>query len=161
MADRVTVEPIAGFQGEYRWLSNFEPVDIAFEGILYPSVEHAYVAAKTTDHKLRLSIAQMATPGRAKRAGRTLLLRPDWDQVKLSVMEALLRLKFTNVRLRRLLLSSRPRMLIEGNTWGDQFWGMTWESGAIPGWTGENHLGKLLMKIRDEFPTDDAGVLLP
>lgn len=148
MADRV----IEGFHGEYRWLSNFEPVQIAFEGILYPSVEHAYVAAKTTDSKLKFTISQMATPGQAKRAGRALLVRPDWDNIKLLVMEKLLTLKFTDVRLRKLLHSTRGMTLVETNTWGDRFWGVCGE--------GENHLGKLLMKIRDDFPLDDTGVLI-
>src|ERR1700741_5466472 len=122
------------FQGEYRWLSNFEPVDVVFEADLYPSVEHAYVAAKTTDRDLRKTIARLATPGAAKRAGRALKVRADWELVKLQIMEDLVRQKFMHVRLRRLLMSTGDMEIIEGNTWGDQFWGMTWKDGAIPGW---------------------------
>lgn len=139
------------FQGDYRWLSNFEPVDVVFEAEIYPSVEHAYVAAKTVDRNLRKTIAVLSSPGAAKRAGRSLKLRPDWEMVKLVVMEDLIRQKFLHVRLRKLLMSTVGMTLIEGNTWGDQFWGMTWQDGAIPGWVGENHLGKIIEKVRAEW----------
>jgi ribA/ribD-fused uncharacterized protein len=132
------------FQGDYRWLSNFEPVDVVFEGELYPSVEHAYVAAKTLDRELRKYIAGLPTPGAAKRAGRALKLRPDWEMVKLTIMEDLIRAKFQHVRLRRLLMSTVGMDIVEGNTWGDRFWG-------VCGGEGENHLGRLIMKIRGEW----------
>lgn len=145
MADRV----IDSFQGDYRWLSNFEPVDVVFEGELYPSVEHAYVAAKTLDRELRKTIALMATPGAAKRAGRAIKLRPDWEMVKLDVMEKLVRQKFMHVRLRRLLLSTGDMEIIEGNTWGDTFWG-------VCNGVGENHLGKIIMAVRAEWIKAEA-----
>jgi ribA/ribD-fused uncharacterized protein len=145
MAHRV----IDSFQGEYRWLSNFEPVDIVYEAELYPSVEHAYVAAKTLDRDLRKSIALLPTPGAAKRAGRSLKLRPDWEMVKLTVMEDLLRQKFQHVRLRRLLMSTVGIDIVEGNTWGDRFWG-------VCDGVGENHLGRLIMKIRAEWMEKEA-----
>lgn len=145
MADRV----IDSFQGDYRWLSNFEPVDVVFEGILYPSVEHAYVAAKVLDRTTREYIAQLPTPGAAKRAGRALKLRPDWELVKLDVMECLVRQKFQHVRLRRLLMSTVGMEIVEGNTWGDTFWGVC--SGV-----GENHLGKIIMQVRSEWMADEA-----
>jgi hypothetical protein len=37
------------FHNEYRFLSNFYPAEVSFEGLVFPTVEHAYVAAKTTD----------------------------------------------------------------------------------------------------------------
>jgi ribA/ribD-fused uncharacterized protein len=135
---------IDSFQGDYRWLSNFEPVDIIFEGELYPSVEHAYVAAKTVNHLERDFIRTLPTPGAAKRHGRKLKLRPDWEMVKLTIMEDLIRAKFQHVRLRRLLMSTVGMDIVEGNTWGDRFWG-------VCGGEGENHLGRLIMKIRGEW----------
>jgi hypothetical protein len=147
MADRV----IDSFTGEDRWLSNFWPVEVVFEGALYPSVEHAYVAAKTLDRDVRASIAQLQTAGAAKRAGRALKVRADWELVKYDIMESLIRQKFQHVALRRQLMATGQGMLIEGNTWGDRFWGMTWQEGPIPGWVGENNLGKIIMRVRDEW----------
>lgn len=143
MADELT--PITSFKDEYRFLSNFWPATVLFENILYPTVEHAYVAAKTLDRTTRLGIAAISTPGKVKRVGRSLELRPDWELVKLTVMEDLLELKFMHADLRRMLQATAPRELIEGNTWGDTFWG-------VCDGVGENHLGKLLTKTRDAFP---------
>ncbi len=137
---------IDSFQGEYRWLSNFEPVDIVFEGELYPSVEHAYVAAKTLDRTARKAIALLSTPGAAKRAGRMLKVRPDWDTVKLDVMRSLTRQKYHHARLRRLLLATGDAQIVEGNTWGDTFWG-------VCNGEGENHLGKIIMEVRAQWMT--------
>lgn len=110
----------------------------------YPSVEHAYQAAKTTVPQERAKIARLATPGEAKRAGRRVTLRPDWDAIKLDVMRGLLLQKFTYPDLGRALLETKPAELIEGNSWHDTFWGVDLTTGR-----GENHLGKLLMEIRD------------
>lgn len=138
---------IDSFQGDYRWLSNFEPVDVVYEEELYPSVEHAYVAAKTTDRVTRKGIALLPTPGAAKRAGRSLKRRLDWDCIKLSVMEQLVRQKFQHVRLRRLLMATGDMEIVEGNTWGDTFWG-------VCNGVGENHLGRIIMKVRSEWMQD-------
>jgi ribA/ribD-fused uncharacterized protein len=145
---------ITEFDGEYRFLSNFHPAPMEYERISYPTVEHAYQAAKTTDYHERQRIAALPSPGRAKRAGAKLTLRPDWDALRLNVMETLLRQKFTlHADLRALLLATGDAILEEGNTWGDVFWG-------VCNGVGENHLGKLLMKIRDELknqPQNPAG----
>lgn len=142
---------IDSFSGEYRFLSNFWPAEVEFEGQRYPSVEHAYQAAKTLDPVERRRIATQATPSAAKRAGRALVLRDDWLEVKLDVMESCVRDKFTrHAELRRRLLETGDAELVEGNTWGDRYWGV------FEG-QGENHLGKILMKIRGELrakPTD-------
>lgn len=140
----VTPEIIHEFQGFYRWLSNFWKVPVEMDGMIYPSVEHAYQAAKTFDQSARLSIQALYKPGDAKRAGRRVTLRTDWEKVKLDVMLALLRNKFLDKNLREKLLATGDSMLIEGNTWGDTFWGMCGDS-------GENHLGRLLMQVRDEI----------
>ena len=132
---------ISEFQGDFRFLSNFWPCVIEFEGIKFSSVEHAYQAAKTLDIKERKRIAKLLTPGKAKRAGQELKIRPDWEEIKLSIMRELLIKKFSHRELMfRLKLTEGE--LIEGNNWGDTFWG-------ICRGKGENHLGKLLMEIRD------------
>lgn len=140
----VKLPPVSAFSGEYRFLSNFWPARIAYEGIEYPSTEHAYQAAKTLDVGYRNFVAGLSTAAQAKRAGKAAQLRSDWEQVKLQVMEDVLRLKFTDPDLAARLTATRGRELIEGNTWGDRFWG-------VCGGRGENHLGKLLTKIRDSL----------
>jgi N-glycosidase YbiA len=132
------------FKGEFRFLSNFWPAIVEFEGIIFPTVEHAYQAAKTLDMQARRVIAEMPLAGDAKRAGRTLDIRPDWEEVKIDVMRQLLEKKFFgHFRLMQDLMATKPHELVEGNWWGDTFWG-------ICKGQGENHLGKLLMGIRDK-----------
>lgn len=134
---------IDSFQGEHRWLSNFWPAVVLFEGETYPSVEHAYVAAKTLDLELRREIRTVNSPGSVKRIGRGITLRPDWEAVKLEVMEHLLREKFKDPTLRSQLIATADQELVEGNHWGDTFWG-------VCRGVGQNNLGRLLMKIRSE-----------
>lgn len=144
---------IDSFSGKYRFLSNFYRCYIEYEGITYPSVEHAYQAAKTLSKNERSRIAAMSTPGEAKRAGRQVKLRADWEQVKVAIMLELLRKKFDpdalgayapNETKAAALLATGDAELIEGNTWGDRFWG-------VCGGVGENMLGKLLMQVREEL----------
>lgn len=139
------VGKITSFSGPYRFLSNFYPCNVIFEDVKYPSVEHAYQAAKTTDKEARKRIAKLFSPGRAKQAGRRLDLRQDWEQIKLGVMGTLVDRKFRkDPRLRRLLLETGDARLEEGNNWGDTFWG------TVDG-KGENHLGRILMAVRDKL----------
>lgn len=136
---------ITEFQADYRFLSNSYHSVTEFEGIEYPTVEHAYQSAKTLDTNERRRIAALPTPAEAKRAGRQLALRPDWEQVKFEFMEQCVRYKFTHhPDLRRKLLATGAAYLEEGNTWGDTVWG-------VYNGQGENRLGKLLMKVRTEL----------
>lgn len=100
------MEKINSFQGGHRWLSNFWIVPVMFEGHQYRSVEHAYVASKTTDPAIREQVRLIETPGAVKRFGRKIELRPDWEDVKLGFMEIMLRSKFRQERLRMLLIST-------------------------------------------------------
>lgn len=142
--------PIYRFAGEFRFLSNFWPAMVDMDGYTYSTVEHAYQAAKTTSHIHRLALQRASTPGSAKRIGSSVPLRPDWEQIKISVMENLVRQKFTNDGyLRHLLWQTGDRQLFEGNHWGDRFWGVcAVEDGGM---IGENHLGKIIMKVREEI----------
>lgn len=133
---------INGFHGEHRFLSNFVPVTVELDGLQLPSVEHAYVAAKTLDARTREAIATMPTAGQVKRFGRSLELRADWDDVKIDVMRELLIQKFAQEPFKTQLLGTGLCYLEETNTWGDVFWGVC--KGV-----GTNHLGLLLMEIRD------------
>lgn len=136
---------INSFTGDHKFLSNFYPCKVELDGVEYPSVEHAYQAAKTLDKDERKAFHKrpLPTAGESKKLGRKLKLRPDWESVKLQVMENLLVQKFADDHLKGLLQETGDATLIEGNYWGDNFWGVDKKKG------GKNHLGKLLMKIRD------------
>lgn len=134
--------PITEFQGEYRFLSNFWPAEVEYEGDVYASVEHAYQAAKTLDRNGRAMIQRAASPGIAKRLGQNLPIRPDWENVKVGIMSQLVTEKFFNHKeLQRKLLATGERDLIEGNYWGDTFWGVYRGKGS-------NYLGKILVAVR-------------
>jgi len=136
------------FEGRYRFLSNFYPSSVKLDGEVYPTVEHAYQAAKTLKRGERKRIREAETAGNAKKLGRKLKLRPWWDSMRLEVMESLLRQKFRKGQLRQALLDTGNEELVEGNWWGDTYWG-------VCNGRGENHLGKLLMKIRKELRNEE------
>jgi hypothetical protein len=109
------------FAGEYRFLSNFYPAVVVYEGLIYPDSEHAYQSAKTLDMQERRRIAGLGTPAEAKRAGEALKYRADWAAVKYQVMLDCVRDKFSrNPELRAKLLATGDAYLEEGNTWGDR-----------------------------------------
>lgn len=132
------------FKGQYRFLSNFYFCFVEHRGLTFCSVENAYQAAKT-DNLARAALFDSLAPGQAKRRGRKLALPPDWGSRKLAIMEELLRRKFhPGSTLAQRLLRTGDVPLVEGNTWGDTFWG-------VCDGVGENHLGRLLMRIRAEL----------
>jgi ribA/ribD-fused uncharacterized protein len=135
---------ISAFVGKYHFLSNFFVAPTAFDGVIYPSSEAAYQAAKSLDPEERKAFRSV-TPGKAKRMGQELRIRPDWDEVKVGIMTAIVRDKFSrNAALRDQILATGDEELIEGNYWRDRFWG-------VCEGTGQNHLGKILMQIRSEI----------
>lgn len=135
---------IDSFSGENAFLSNFFDTNIIFDGIMFISSEAAYQAQKTLDLEERRQFT-LLHPGKAKRMGRKVTLRSDWEDVKLKVMEDICRAKFTqNEELKKKLIDTGNAALIEGNTWNDTFWG-------VCNGVGENNLGKILMKIREEL----------
>lgn len=137
------------FRNEYFFLSNFYPCLVRLDGITYPSSEHAYVAMKSINHNERIRISKMKKPGDAKKYGRT-LKRPDWDEIKLDIMYKILLCKFTqNEDLKEKLLSTGDLEIVERNNWNDTFYG-------VCDGKGENHLGKLLMKVREELKNEKA-----
>lgn len=135
---------ILGFFNEHRYLSNYQFVDVEFEGMKFRSTEHAYMAAKTLDIDLRKQIQKLPNPKDAKAFGRTLQLREDWEDVKFDVMKDLLIQKFAQEPFRTKLLSTGEAYLEETNTWGDIIWGVC--KGK-----GQNNLGRLLMEIRADL----------
>lgn len=141
---------ITSFRGPYRFLSNFYPARVVYEGMEFPTAEHAFQAAKTLDPYWRNRIARAKTPTEAKRIGRMLHLRPFWDEMRLEVMKQILQSKFQDEELAAQLRETEPFYLIEGNDWGDVFWGQTYNKKKRR-YEGRNWLGKLLMEIREEL----------
>ena len=139
------------FQDKYRFLSNFWLVPVEFEGATYPSVEHAYQAAKIINMELREPFwKEHMTPGEAKRLARTLTLRGDWEDIKVDIIRQLVEQKFQIPHLKEKLLATCNQELVEGNRWHDNFWGNCLCSNC-QNIRGRNHLGKILMEIRDEL----------
>ena len=144
----MSTSKIDSFTKQYRFLSNFFTSPIQFDGRTYPSVEHAYQAAKTDDEEEIEKVRTASTPGKAKFFGSTVTLRGDWEDVKEDIMKILIRRKFENPVLRKKLLETGNAELIEGNNWGDTFWG-------VCNGKGYNRLGMILMDVRDELRDAD------
>jgi len=136
---------VTKFRGIYDFLSNFYPSPTC-----YPTVEHNYQAAKTLDDTWRKRIMEAETASQAKRLGRRAPMAKDWDSVKDTVMLSLLQAKFDDPELRAKLMATGDVFLIEGNDWGDRYWGKTWST-VEKNWVGENRLGQLLMLVRDQI----------
>lgn len=130
------------FYGKYRFLSNFGEGQIEYEGEVYLTSEHFFQAAKTIDDAEQKFVRIAPTPGEAKKRGKKITMREDWDEVKDGIMRKALRLKFEqNPELAKKLLATGDQKLVEGNTWGDTYWGVCFGS-------GENKLGLLLEELR-------------
>lgn len=132
------------FRDEYYWLSNFYKVDIIYENITYPSMEHFYVAMKTKDLKIRKHISNIKTPSEAKLYGKTMSIREDWGLVKKQIMMFGLKQKFNKEPFKQLLIDTKDMYIEEGNNWNDTYWG-------VCDGHGKNILGKMIMKIRKEL----------
>ena len=142
---------IDSFRDEYSFLSNFYEAPVEYEGLTYQSSEAAYQAQKCADPKDREAFTVM-NPGKAKRAGRTVTLRKDWEDVKIAVMTDIVRAKFEqNSDLAEMLLATKDAYLEEGNYWGDRVWGTVNGEGA-------NNLGIILMNTRKFLQTMHGGV---
>lgn len=136
---------IDDFRGPYRWLSNFQESRVHYAGVGFPTVEHAYVAAKQHTWENFRNVLLCTTPREVKNYGRTVKLRDDWDYIKLLIMNDLIREKFhIHEELREKLILTGGAYLEEGNTWNDTYWG-------VCNGVGENNLGKILMKTREEI----------
>lgn len=134
------------------WFSNFLPLDEPMQfkgGLSFTTVENFYQAMKTLDESDRSKIAVMSA-GESKRYGKRVKLRADWDERKLDVMEYALRKKFAPGTSWHRKLMAAVGEIVEWNYWHDNYWGNCTCS-RCKGKPGENHLGRLLMKIRTEF----------
>lgn len=138
------VDGIYGFNSDYHFLSNFHPATVEYNGLIYPTTEHAYQASKTLNHSERLVISNLPFPALAKKAGKRVKMRDDWDSIKVSVMRELLDLKFQHPYLKQQLIDTGDLYLEETNYWRDTFWG-------VCNGKGNNVLGNLLMELRDRL----------
>ena len=135
---------IKEFRGQYYFLSNFYNAKVEWEGITYLNNESAFQSAKVTDFETRLKFANL-DPSSGKRKGRHVQLRHDWEKVKFDIMYEIVKAKFTqNEDLKEKLLATGNEELQEGNTWNDRIWG-------VCNGKGQNHLGKILMRVRNEL----------
>ena len=138
------LDPIDSFTGRYEFLSNF-----FMQGLPLLSIEHHYQAAKTDSPRWAQAILSAPSPREAKKLGRRCPMRPTWEEEKVMVMRTLLRVKFMpGTPLARRLKRTRSRYLIEGNWWGDTFWGVCRGE-------GQNMLGLMLMDVRSELKAHD------
>lgn len=141
------IPAIDSFSGENEFLSNFYPATVSYDGHIYTSVEHAYQAAKTGNYSLRKQIRFSGTAAQAKRIGNLLpkdQFRTDWEHIKFPIMMELVGKKFQDKILGEKLLDTKDAELIEGNHWGDTFWGICEGKGT-------NYLGKILMETRKKL----------
>ena len=137
---------IDSFSGEYEFLSNFYPCKIVYDGLEYASAEAAFQAAKFPPTERQYFTTMK--PGEAKKAGRKAPLPKNWNKRRLDIMREVVARKFMqNQELAEKLIATGDAELIEGNWWGDNFWGVCWKTVG----KGHNHLGKILMELRDEL----------
>ena len=137
---------IKKFVGKYDFLSNFYEATVTWQGLTYANSEAAFQAGKviTTEERQAFTVLD---PAKAKRLGRKVALRPDWEEIKTGVMEEVVRAKFTqHPDLAERLLATGDAQLVEGTLWNDTCWGIDLHTGV-----GENRLGIILMKVRDEL----------
>lgn len=138
------MDKINKFRGSFFFLSNFYEAPITYENITYRNNEAAFQAQKTLDIELRKEFSSLS-PNEAKRKGRKLKLRDDWDLVRVNIMREICLAKFTqNTELGEKLINTGDLLLEEDNNWGDTFWGV------VDG-TGFNMLGNILMSVREDI----------
>lgn len=148
------------FEGRYAFLSNIYPCKIEHQGITYPSVDYFNVAMKVNDQQL--INGKYYTPGdfremvskieSVKKIDQLIKVRKDWDENKLKLMEFAINQKFKNSSLTELLIATGDEILIDGNFHHDNFFGSCYCNKCQN--KGENHLGKILMKVREKIKND-------
>ena len=157
-------------KGEYRFMSNMFVAPYEIDGMTFPTVEHYFQWSKAMmfEGKDSEQAAKMMKPPRnkefteaksVKALGRKVkeFSAARWDDVKIPIMEKALRAKFVNPKhgLLEKLVATGDRPIGEANP-RDKYWGIgtsadTADAKNPAKWKGQNQLGKLLMKLRDEF----------
>lgn len=135
---------INSFRDEYYFLSNFYECPVTYNGLTYKNNEAAFQAQKCITMNERFKFINL-NASEAKKLGRRVVLRKDWEDIKIKVMTAIVKAKFEqNEDLQKKLLATEDAYLEEGNTWGDRIWG------TVNG-VGANNLGRILMNVRKEL----------
>ena len=146
---------IIRFRGRYFFLSNMYPCKVKLNSVTFSSAEHAFQAAKCVNREDVEKILRCKTGKEAKRVGRKVKLREDWEKIKDGVMYEVIKAKFTqNKHLAEKLIATYPTILVEGNTWRDTYWGVDlFDKGKEYqyGYRGRNRLGEILMEVREEL----------
>lgn len=141
---------IESFRGEYFWLSNFYPCAVVVRSFVFKCAEAAYQCAKSTNQSEDVWRFVEMNGAEAKKAGRKLEVREDWDYIKIDIMREVVESKFrNNADIRKKLLDTGDAKLIEGNDWGDTFWG-------VCNGRGQNWLGYILMNLRDKLRQENG-----
>ncbi len=142
---------INSFTGKYKFLSNFVYSPFTFNGSIWATVEHYFQAMKTNNSTYLEMIRLARCPSVAKQIGRKVILRSDWEQVKVKVMRRAVYSKFSQISsMKEKLLGTENILLIEGNTWHDNIWGDC-KCEKCKDTLGQNLLGKILMEVREEL----------
>ena len=137
------------FSGDNFFLSNFYLSDISIDNHIFNSVEQYFQWKKCVNNMDGDKIIKTKTPSEAKKIGRKIKIREDWEYIKEDIMYNGVKAKFTqNKKLAELLLATEDKELAEGNDWGDLFWGVDYFTRE-----GQNKLGKILCKVRTELKT--------
>jgi len=143
------------FQGNKFFLSNFYESPMIIDGKEYQTVEHYFQAMKATNEEDHELVRNASSPDKAKKLGRSIKLRKDWDLIKDRIMEKGVRAKFEqDYKMKKDLISTQNEILEEGNTWNDLYWGVDYYTRK-----GKNRLGKILMKLRNEY-MEEFGYLI-
>lgn len=138
---------IKEFRKEYFFLSNFYETEIVYEGRKFLCSEAAFQASKCKRESTKNSFLHLLGT-EAKKRGREIKKREDWDEIKDEVMYKICKIKFSKPILRAKLLATGNEYIREENYWNDKYWG------TVNG-VGENKLGLILMKIREEIKEEN------
>ena len=144
------MDVIESFGGTYRWLSNFTVLEypIEYKGYMFKTTENLYQAHKAL-HNDDVKFISELTAGHAKRVGRVIEMDPLFETNKIKIMYDIQLQKYSQPKFKQLLLLTGNMKIIEGNTWHDNIWGIC--SCDKCGSNGTNYLGRIIMKIRNEY----------
>lgn len=142
---------IKEFKNQYFFLSNFYEYPIYYNKLVFCNAEAAFQAQKVINEKDQYKFINL-NASQARKLGKTIQLRKDWEEIKDNVMYEIVKRKFTiNKELQQKLLETKEEELVEGNWWHDTYWGVDSKTGI-----GQNKLGKILMKVREEVKNNNA-----
>jgi len=138
------------FTNNFEFLSNFYICPFVYNDKKYLTIEHAYQSFKSLNESEQEWVRLAPTASLAKSFGRKVKKRTDWDNIKYNLMLKLVRIKFKNNNLKKLLINTGNEELIEGNYWHDNIWGDC-NCDKCKNINGQNWLGKILMQVRNEI----------